>query len=1149
MRFIALLAAVALFAQPAEAGPVVGALAAFSGWVTAGLASSGFGGVLTRLAVGVVTSRISMALGRRQQRPQGIRTQVTQTGGTNAQTMIFGWCATAGTFAAPPASWGKDNRQRVHVISLADVPIEALTRVFIDGEPVEYDDYVSETYGKLAGREALGRLDDRTWLTFHDGTQSVADPYLLDALGSDPDRPWRSDMVLPGVAYAHQTFRFDTEKYAGQPRSLFEVLGMRLYDPRLDSARGGSGGHRVDDPSTWSYTANPVVMIYNIIIGIRLPDGNVWGIGADPDDPVLSYFAAAMNACDEAVPVDGGGTRKRYRAGLEVGVDEEPLDVIDELLKACGGKIAEIGGRWVISVGAPPPATLHITDDDILVTDPREFEPFPGLAETYNAVSATYPDVDNAWEATEAVEWINPEWEAADGGRRLTAELRLDAVPFGRQVRALMRETGKDNRRFRSHVIPLAQEALGHNALDTISWTSKHNGYKAKLFEIERQVVDPETLASAFLVRERDPSDYDPDSAFDALLPVAPPRSIIEPEVPGVDGWGVRAFAIKGEGGEARRPAIELTWSADLVARAVAWRIVHLATGDVVSEGATSAVRSGRMVISDGLLPAETYGVIGEAVSDRRTRPEPQIVVTTPDARIGKADLVPQIVQQIELLDELGEHYEAGLVSYLDGLNAEIEGAVSDANTAVERSELLAESRDNLFLDPRFTKEGTIGLWSGANGTTGLVRAGTVAGATHGASYSGRATAAADGRVDVRYRGLAVSVGRTLRVGGWFRFTATTTLQMSARSAKSDGEYSNFTGIKSQVVPANTWTFVSGEGKVAGGAYCDEFAFVATGLPAGAYFSWTNAYLQDVTQEAEAKAFVRETTYAKAEADRQIASLRTEIRARYDTTIAGHDEQIVVLTNKQGAQAGQINTLFADFGNIESSVNSLGQTVANDREAFSQYKISANSRFKDVEAMAELVARTTVDSNGNSVALVRLAAGTSRNSAMLEVAAGSNWAALRFDGMSIFSGGLQSDNYSSNSAGWGIFRGGYAEFQNIKVRRQLQVATGAFYVNFATDNTPAITERGSWYVDTGFQVEAWRGSTRAYEAVAGLEGNVSVDYDSGRALNSFRWGWDVKVIYMTRGDGYASIVLKIQGSQANVQRVRGDLRWRLMEIT
>lgn len=657
---------------PAEAGPLVAAIGAAAGWVSATLAAGGWAAAFLRLAIGVALSALQRALMPKPKKP-GIKTDVSQTGGTNPQTFILGRYATAGTHACPPMSYAWDNTALTFVLTLAETTIHNLSKVFIDSEEVPFDNFYSTTNGFEAGFEAQGRLDGRAWLKWYDGTQTVVDPYLMDAFGDYPDRPWQNDMVFPGVAYAIMTFAFDTNRYSGFPTVRFEVEGMALYDPRKDSTAGGTGTHRLANPATWEFTENPAVMVYNILLGISLDDGSTWGMEVGQSALPSSYWFAAMNACDEEVARNIAGTRPRYRAGYEIAVSEEPLAVIEELMEACGGQVAEVGGAWVVSVGAPNPASAFVTDDDLLITEPREFEPFPGLGQTFNAVSATWPDPASSWEPSDASPLTNAAWEAEDGGRQLVANLQLDAVPYARQVRALMREMAADNRRFRTHVVSLPPWALHLNPLDTISWTSEFNGYSNKLFEIVRQVVDPETLNCAFLIRERDPSDYDPDATLDGVLPTSRPVNIIQPVVQGVLGWAVTVFSIADGNGVSRKPAIRLEWSPTIVAQSIGWHVVDVGTGLVVAEGTKSDVASGRATITDGLIPSRIYDIYGQAVTNRGSTETIPVRVTLPAAKIVVASDLANLVntaaftagiRPVEIVDILpvGSHIQGRTV-------------------------------------------------------------------------------------------------------------------------------------------------------------------------------------------------------------------------------------------------------------------------------------------------------------------------------------------------------------------------------------------------------------------------------------------------------------------------------------------------------
>jgi hypothetical protein len=261
------------------------------------------------------------------------------------------------------------------------------------------------------------------------GAQTTADATLISIYGSYPARPWTAAMIGRNVPHAILTFRYNTGIFAGLPEVRIEVDGIPVYDPRLDSTVGGNGAHRWTTRATRAVSNNPMVLIYNILRGIDLPGLGIWGGQFEAADLPLAAWFAAMNECDVAVTLAAGGTEPAFRAGLEVRVDQTSAEVIETLLAACNGQLADIGGIWKPRVGGPSLPVLFFDADDILISRAQEFRPFPSLDACHNAIAATYPEPAAGWEPKDAPPVYNATWEAEDGGRRLERALTLSAVP------------------------------------------------------------------------------------------------------------------------------------------------------------------------------------------------------------------------------------------------------------------------------------------------------------------------------------------------------------------------------------------------------------------------------------------------------------------------------------------------------------------------------------------------------------------------------------------------------------------------------------------------------------------------------------------------------------------------------------------------
>ncbi len=662
-----------LVAQPAAAAPIGAAIAAIAGSIGSAIGISA-AAVLTvgRLVLSVAISayqkrRMKKKLGELGQQQSGITTQFVGTGGTTPLTVIVGRYATNGHLEVPQMSQPQGvagvpaNNYLTYVIGLSDLPITGLTgRVVINDDWATLDT-APATVRPEYGQTVLGALQNSCWFRFRDGTQTTADAFLMSAFAAYPERPWSADMIGRGVAHVIATFAYNQDLFPGEPRLRFEVRGIKLYDPRRDSSVGGSGTHRWADRATWEWTENPKVIEYNIHRGIQIDGFGIWGNGVPAEDLPLDNWFAAMNACDLPVDNGAGGTEPSYVFGYEWGLDAEPREIIDEINRSCGGETVEIGGIWKTRVGGVGLPVYFFTDADILVTRAQEMDPFPGLEETFNAISCSFPDPAILWEAREAPPLTNAAWEIEDGAlewdvatsawvrrpRRLLREVALPAVANARQVQRLISSSVREARKRISHSLPLPPAALVLEPLDAVSWTSARNGYVGKVFEVVL-TADPVTeLRPNIGLVEADPADFTPPAYVDLGVP-----STVNPALPGlvVTGFGVAAHVLTDASGIARRPALRLFWDGPAMSgvRGIAYEIRVAATGLIEVQGTTQRPQDGAVIVGVQ-LPLTEYEVRATAVTDRPALWTAWLSATTGAELLTSGDLTPGAVTAVEV--------------------------------------------------------------------------------------------------------------------------------------------------------------------------------------------------------------------------------------------------------------------------------------------------------------------------------------------------------------------------------------------------------------------------------------------------------------------------------------------------------------------
>ncbi len=540
-------------------------------------------------AVGVGVSMLAKQL----QKPHSAGQQTNgvngtlQAGGDVARSFIMGRRTTAGSLVYAN-TWGQagktPNAYFTQVIALSDLPIRTISAFWVNGDPVTVD--TSDTsYGDWGYpvTEFNTGNNNHMWIKFYDGTQTVADPFLVNTVSS-ADRPYQNTRVGTGVAYAIVTSQANDELFTGFPTFRFEVQGAPLYDVTKDSTAGGVGPQRWADRSTWGGDGDdlPVVQIYNILRGITY--GGKWLYGLQsltaPRLPSADWIGQ-VNKCRAAI--DGpSGPEATYLTGIEVSVDTEISATVESLLTGCQGKLIETGGFYKTRVGEPGVAVYAFSDGDILSTEEQSFTPFFGLADTVNGVSATYPEPAEAWNTKTAPPLYNAAFEAQDGNRRLMTSVDLNMVYRSSQVQRIMLSALNEARRARRHTFVLPPQAWVLEPGDIVSFTSNRNGYAAKLFRVDG-IADHANLDVTLDLTEVDPSDYDWDQDHDYKPPVFAPLGPVMPPAQPMYGWTVEPATINDSAGVPWRPSIKISCAPDQADVDRVWTQVRLAaTGDIV---------------------------------------------------------------------------------------------------------------------------------------------------------------------------------------------------------------------------------------------------------------------------------------------------------------------------------------------------------------------------------------------------------------------------------------------------------------------------------------------------------------------------------------------------------------------------------------
>lgn len=503
---IALIATPALYAAGVGAATAV-ALGSAIGWAVIGV------------GLNYVTKALQGGPSGGGAAATGVRSSIA-AGGAVPQSFGVGRYCTAGSIVYA-GTWGKDgdtpNAYLTYVIALSDLPVSCLNSLFVNDKRATYNTGLTPvTQGYPIAEYNVGSKD-HLWIKFYDGSQTAVDSFLSTKFSTHPDYPYDSGMVGYGRSYVIITALLNQSLFPSLPNYKFELDGVKLYDQRKDTTAGGSGSHRYGTSSTYELTSNPMVVAHNILRGIKY--GSDWFYGLQDMSanrcPSTPWFAA-MNECDLDVDDADGNSEDQYRCGAEITVDAPPAEIIDELLKCCNGRMAEVGGTYKPYVGAAGSSIYSFTDSDVIISSPQTFEMFPGEDKLANGIAAVYPEPSESWNMRDAPLRTDAALVTEDDERELIANVNYSAVPYASQVQRLQTAALLEARKFRQHQLVLPPSAYKLEPNDFVEWTSVKNGYISKLFRVDA-CTDTRNLDVPVVLSECDPADYDFDTISDYL--------------------------------------------------------------------------------------------------------------------------------------------------------------------------------------------------------------------------------------------------------------------------------------------------------------------------------------------------------------------------------------------------------------------------------------------------------------------------------------------------------------------------------------------------------------------------------------------------------------------------------------------------------
>lgn len=491
-------------------------------------------------------NRVKGNSARAQDRKQTIRSSVAP------RQVVYGTARVSGPIVY--ASSSGDTKQFLHlVIPVAGHRVSSPLALWINDERIPW----------VNGMHTTGRYANRLRTFFADGAQTTANAELVAETAGE----WTADHVLRETAYMYLRLEYDRDVFANGPGAIsVEMQGhVQILDPRTNVT---------------GFSNNPALCILHYLTSAD-------GLACSAEEIDTASFTAAANVCDELVTITAGGaTQKRYTLDGAFNLDQKPIDIIEDMLSACGGTLVYVQGKYRLYAGAYDAPTDSLTASDL--AGAVELVTKPSRRELFNTVRGTFINPTRNWQASEFPAYSEAAIIAADG-ETISTDVELPFTTDETRAQRLAKLTLRRAREALTVRVPVKYAGLRYCVWQTLNVTLADFGWTNKPFRIVAFTFDADSGIINLTLREESAASYSWQFGDASPLPLAPDTDLVDPlTIPAPSSVLVTpSTALQADGSVA--PALVVTWTpspfAFLVGHEVEWQ---LANTHRITEGGTA---------------------------------------------------------------------------------------------------------------------------------------------------------------------------------------------------------------------------------------------------------------------------------------------------------------------------------------------------------------------------------------------------------------------------------------------------------------------------------------------------------------------------------------------------------------------------------
>jgi hypothetical protein len=472
--------------------------------------------IITAIITTIITTAISYLIAPKPKAPrfnsqdEAKGTLVNKDSNNNPIPVVYGKRQVGLTRVFVESS-GADN-QYLYVAGVlcegGGAGITAIDEVYVDDKLVTFDGALSD--GTIRGVSS----GDTNFYKGGESLISIQSFFGLDNQSAssllDETTNWTSDHKLSGLAYVALRFKWNQDAYNGLPEVRITVRGKKIYDPRLDTTKGGSGSHRQDDPTTWAYSANSSLVLLDYLRNSR------YGKGLPNDAFETNYdtFKTSANTCDTQVTPYSGATAdiNLFETNAVIDSEKKVLENVRELLVPMRAIFNYTQGKYKIIIEGSGSSQLLLTKDNVVSEVKLQGE---SKSEKYNRVIGTFTNPEKDYQSDTVsfppfddsalpVEDQHATMLSDDNNTLLERSFDMLQVTSPYQAEEICENILKRSRNNLKAEVTVTSEALNLSIGDIVTATYDTAGFSAKPFRVMSLAINSDSTVTLGLEEHQD---------------------------------------------------------------------------------------------------------------------------------------------------------------------------------------------------------------------------------------------------------------------------------------------------------------------------------------------------------------------------------------------------------------------------------------------------------------------------------------------------------------------------------------------------------------------------------------------------------------------------------------------------------------------